>query len=61
MGITAGKSPRVVAAACIYIASMISGYNVMLAELSKASKATDNGIKTRARDMMKKLGIKAET
>jgi transcription initiation factor TFIIB len=61
MGITAGKSPRVVAAACIYIASMISGYNVMLADLSKASKATDNGIKTRARDIMKKLGIKVET
>jgi transcription initiation factor TFIIB len=61
MGITAGKSPRVVAAACIYIASMISGYNVMIADLSKASKATDNGIKTRARDIMKKLGIKVET
>jgi transcription initiation factor TFIIB len=58
VGITSGKSPRVVAAACIYIASMISGYNVMLADLSKASKATDNGIKTRARDIMKKLGIK---
>jgi transcription initiation factor TFIIB len=58
IGITSGKSPRVVAAACIYIASMISGYNVMLADLSKASKATDNGIKTRARDIMKKLGIK---
>lgn len=61
IGITSGKSPRVVAAACIYIASMISGYNVMLADLSKASKATDNGIKIRARDIMKKLGIKAET
>jgi transcription initiation factor TFIIB len=61
MGITAGKNPRVVAAACIYIASMISGYNVTLTEISNASKTTDNGIRIRARDIMKKLGIKAKT
>jgi transcription initiation factor TFIIB len=57
MGITAGKSPRVVAAACIYLASRIANYEISKNSIAKTCGTTDTSIRIRSADIAQKIGI----
>jgi transcription initiation factor TFIIB len=57
IGATGGKSPRVVAAACIYIASRITNYEISKDSIAKACGITDTSIRIRSADIAQKIGI----
>jgi transcription initiation factor TFIIIB Brf1 subunit/transcription initiation factor TFIIB len=57
IGITSGKSHRVVAAACIYIASRIANYEISKNSIAKTCGITDTSIRIRSADIALKIGI----
>ncbi|MEM2301934.1 MAG: transcription initiation factor IIB family protein [Sulfolobales archaeon] len=57
IGITSGKSPRVIAAACIYIASRIANYEISKNSIAKTCGITDTSIRIRSADIALKIGI----
>jgi len=56
-GITSGKSSRVVAAACIYIAAKIANHEISKGSIAKVCGITNTSIKIRSVDIASKLGI----
>ena len=58
MGITAGKDPAGLAAAAIYIASLLSGEVRTQKEVAQAAQVTEVTVRNRYKELAKKLKIK---
>jgi len=58
MGITAGKDPTGVAAAAVYIASVLCGERRTQRELAEVAHVTEVTVRNRYRELQEKLGIK---
>jgi transcription initiation factor TFIIB len=59
-GASSGKSPYIIAAACIYIAVRIHDIPISQRELALALSVSEASIRGRAMDILKKMGLKVE-
>ena len=56
-GLTDGKSPCGVAAACVYIAASVEGFHRTQREISEASNTTEVTIRNRYKEICSVLGV----
>ena len=56
-GLTDGKSPCGVAAACVYIAASLEGFHRTQREISEASNTTEVTIRNRYKEICSVLGV----
>jgi len=57
MGITAGKDPAGLAAAAIYVASLLENERRTQKEIAQAAQVTEVTVRNRYKELMKELGI----
>ncbi len=56
-GLTSGKGPTGVAAACLYIASLLTGEKKTQGQVAEVARVTEVTIRNRYKELVSKLGL----